>query len=210
MSQFSIQNFQFQAVILAAGNYPQHPIPLQVLSKAHTVVCCDSAAQRFIAEGGTPTAIVGDGDSLSEELKLQYASIWHQEDEQSTNDLSKAVRYLMQQGIKCFAIVGATGKREDHTIGNISLLIEYMRQGADVCMFTDNGVFIPCHNHSAFEVTIGQQVSIFNFGATGFKSEGLKYPIYDFTNWWQGTLNEAVSSQVTIDATGDYLVFLTY
>jgi thiamine pyrophosphokinase len=153
---------------------------------------------------------VGDGDSLSEELKLQYASIWHQEDEQSTNDLSKAVRYLMQQGVKCFAIVGATGKREDHTIGNISLVIEYMRQGADVCMFTDNGVFIPCHNHSTFEVSIGQQVSIFNFGATAFKSEGLKYPIYDFTNWWQGTLNEAVSSQVTIEATGDFLVYLTY
>ena len=77
-------------------------------------------------------------------------------------------------------------------------------------MFTDYGFFIPCNGKSLFIVSVGQQVSIFNFGAKEFKSQGLKYPIYDFTNWWQGTLNEAVSEQVNIEAKGDYLVYLTY
>lgn len=203
-------NSQCSAVILAAGSYPVHCIPLQILRNAETVVCCDSAAQRYLADGGTPSAIVGDGDSLPQELKERYAAIWHQEAEQETNDLSKAVRYLMQQGKRQIAIVGATGKREDHTLGNISLLIEYMRQGADVRMFTDNGVFIPCRGTSTFNVFIGQQISIFNFGATGFKSEGLKYPLYDFTNWWQGTLNEAVNETTTISADGDWLIYFPY
>ena len=30
----------------------------------------------------------------------------------------------------------------------------------------------------------------------------------DFTNWWQGTLNEATSNRFTIQCTGEYLVFL--
>ncbi len=197
-------------VILAAGNYPEHEIPLRILQEAETVVCCDSAAERYLAEGNVPTAIVGDGDSLSEELKLQYASIWHHEVEQDTNDLSKAMRFLTRQGIKQFAILGATGKREDHTLGNISLLIDFMQQGLDVQMFTNHGVFIPCQGQRSFQVEIGQQVSIISFGAQGFKAQGLKYPLHDFTNWWQGTLNEATETEVTIYAQGDYLVYLVY
>ena len=197
-------------VILAAGDYPVHEIPLRILSEAKDIVCCDSAAEKFLAMGGKPTAIVGDGDSLTKGLKQLYVDILHQEKEQETNDLSKAVHYLMGMGKKRIAIVGATGKREDHTLGNISLLIEYMRQGAEVQMFTDYGVFIPCSGKSTFNVSIGQQVSIFNFGATDFKSQGLKYPIYDFSNWWQGTLNEATAHQLIVEATGDYLVYLPY
>ena len=197
-------------VILAAGNYPEHEIPLRILQEAETVVCCDSAAERYLAEGNVPTAIVGDGDSLSEELKLQYASIWHHKVEQDTNDLSKAMRFLTRQGIKQFAILGATGKREDHTLGNISLLIDFMQQGLDVQMFTNHGVFIPCQGQRSFQVEIGQQVSIISFGAQGFKAQGLKYPLHDFTNWWQGTLNEATETEVTIYAQGDYLVYLVY
>ena len=201
---------KWNAVILAAGTYPEHELPLQILANAETVVCCDGAAARYLAEGGQPTAIVGDGDSLPQSLKEQYAHLLHLESEQETNDLSKAVRYLMQRGQRQIAIVGATGQREDHTLGNISLLVEYMRQGADVRMFTDHGMFIPCSGKCTFHVQVGQQISLFSFGATGFKAEGLKYPLYDFTNWWQGTLNEATGEQVTIEAAGYYLVFLPY
>jgi thiamine pyrophosphokinase len=38
----------------------------------------------------------------------------------------------------------------------------------------------------------------------------LRYPLYDFTNWWQGTLNECIKKVITIDADGDYLLFLNY
>jgi thiamine pyrophosphokinase len=38
----------------------------------------------------------------------------------------------------------------------------------------------------------------------------LKYPLYDFTAWWQGTLNEAVEPQVTFRGEGDYLLFIAY
>jgi len=204
------EDTQSHVVVLAAGSYPTHNLPLQILANAEQVVCCDSAAERFIAEGGNPAAIVGDGDSLPQELKEQYAHLLHLEVEQETNDLSKAVRYLLRQGKTRITILGATGKREDHTLGNISLLMEYMRQGADVRMFTDCGMFIPCRDDQTFEVTPGQQVSIFCFGANHLHAEGLKYPLYDFSSWWQGTLNEAIASLVTIHAQGDYLVYLPY
>ena len=166
-----------EAVILANGDYPTHPIPLQILTNAPYIVCCHI---------------------------LHYIS------DQETNDQTKAVNFLLSQGKKNIAIVGATGKREDHTLGNISLLIDYMRTGAHVRMLTDYGIFIPCHDTCSFPSQPGQQISIINFGAHNLRGEGLVYPLSDFTNWWQGTLNESTETEFSIHAEGEYLVVINY
>ena len=196
------------AIILANGDYPSADVPVQLLKEAPYVVCCDGGANEYIEKGYTPDIIIGDGDSLSEENRRLYADLIHHNPDQETNDQTKAIQFLLSQGKKRIAIVGATGKREDHTIGNISLLMEYMRMGVEVCMYTDYGVFVPCKDTCVFECRPGQQVSIFNFTAKGLKSKGLAYPIYDFTSWWQGTLNRCTDTSFTIEAEGEYLVFL--
>ena len=201
---------QIEAVILANGDYPSNEKPLQILEEAPFVVCCDGGANEYIAKGHLPNIIIGDGDSLSEENRLKHVSLLHHIPDQETNDQTKAVQYLLAQGKRKIAIVGATGKREDHTIGNVSLLMEYMRMGAVVRSYTDYGVFIPCKDTCTFNCNIGQQVSIFNFTAKNLQSEGLAYPIYDFTSWWQGTLNECTDTSFTIKAEGEYLLFINY
>ena len=90
-------------------------------------------------------------------LKERYASLIHSEAEQETNDLSKAFRFCLSQERKRITIMGATGKREDHTIGNVSLLADYMEQ-AEVSMMTDYGIFVPIREDSMFESYIGQQI----------------------------------------------------
>lgn len=204
------EHYTPDAVILANGEYPTHELPLRILSESAFVVCCDGAANEYIARGHTPDIIIGDGDSLSPDNKIRFAPIMLQIADQETNDQTKVVQYLQSKGYKKIAIVGATGKREDHTLGNISLLIDYMKSGIEVRTFTDYGVFIPVKDSQTFASHAGQQVSILNFGAKGLKGEGLVYPLSDFSNWWQGTLNEATSNEFTIHCTGDYLVFLTY
>lgn len=202
--------YPFEAVIVAGGDYPTSEQALQVLHNAPYVVCCDGAADRYIAIDHVPDAIVGDGDSISAYNRTKYATLLHIVAEQETNDQTKAVRFLLEQGKRRIAIVGATGRREDHTIGNISLLIEYARAGAQVRSFTDHGVFIPCNGDTTLKCRKGQQVSIFSITAKNLSAEGLLYPIYDFNNWWQGTLNECTGEQFTIHAEGEYLLFVNY
>ena len=199
-----------EAVILANGDYPAAPVPLKILSTAPFVVCCDGGANSYIEQGHTPDVIIGDGDSLRPEYASQYAHIVTKVSEQESNDQTKAVNYLLAQGKRNIAIVGATGRREDHTIGNISLLIEYARKGAHVRTYTDHGVFIPCNGSTTLQTEAGQQLSIFSIGARIDRAEGLLYPIYNFTNWWQGTLNECTGTSVRIEAEGEFLIFLTY
>ena len=205
---FSLRDFVPQAVVLANGEWPSEEIVRQWISRTSYVVCCDGAAAKANEARIAPDAIVGDGDSLSEEMKRKYAGILHLEREQETNDLTKAVRYLKSRGVSRISILGATGKREDHALGNISLLVHYLQCGVFAVMPTAYGVFIPCRDSMAFAVGKGRQVSVFNFGATHIKFGNLKYRGYDFDMFWQGTLNEAVADTVEIIATGVYLVYL--
>ena len=205
-----MKNDMFDAVIVAGGEFPTAPQPLEILQGAQYVVCCDGAADRYIATGHVPDAIVGDGDSISAENRGKFAQLLHIIAEQESNDQTKAVRFLMEHGKRRIAIVGATGRREDHTIGNISLLIEYARAGCDVRSFTDHGVFIPCNGTTTHKCRKGQQVSIFSITAKEMSAQGLLYPIYDFNNWWQGTLNECTGEEFTIKAKGEYLLFINY
>lgn len=137
---------EVEAVVLANGEYPTASLPLHILESAPYVVCCDGGADEYIRQGHIPNLIIGDGDSICEENRRKYGHLLHCISEQETNDQTKAVSYLLSQGKRRIAIVGATGRREDHTLGNISLLMDYMRAGADVCTYTDYGVFIPCRD----------------------------------------------------------------
>ena len=199
---------EIEVVILAEGDYPTHELPLSILNSCDKVICCDGAANTYINIGKLPLATIGDGDSINEELKSKLNFIFVPD--QETNDLTKAINYAKDLGYKNIAILGATGKRECHTIGNISLLMEYKKMGLNVTMFTDYCSIFPCKDYICIDSKVGQQISIINFGATNLTSEGLRYPIYDFTALWQGTLNECTSEKCSIKADGEFLVILDY
>lgn len=207
-----IYAFEPQAVVVDAGQFPTDAVPLRLLDGCSKVVCCDSAADKLLDSGREPYRIVGDLDSLSPAVRRKYAKRLVHIDDQETNDQTKAVTYVANElGLKSIAIVGATGLREDHTLGNISLLIDYMRLGLTARIFTDYGVFVPCQGTASFKCPPGTQVSVFNFGATGLRADGLKWQLRDFGSWWQGTLNETTSDRFTVTAAeGCYLIFVNY
>lgn len=199
---------EFDAVVLAAGDFPTHSLPLAILAKATYLCCCDGAAAECIDRGYTPDAIIGDGDSLSPDLKQQYTDIFHEVHEQDDNDLSKATRHCMRLGMRHIAYLGATGKREDHALGNISLMVRYLKNMAiQPTMITDHGLFTPAYKDSTFESWPGQQISIFNFGCSQIKSKGLKWQSYAYEQWWQGTLNESLGEKIEFHANAYYMVF---
>ena len=195
-----------QALILADGAFPTTHARQELLKVAPVIICCDGAVGKLLDFGREPVAIVGDMDSISPELKAQLADRIHQETEQETNDLTKAVNYCISQGYDEIAILGATGLREDHTLGNIALLADYAQKLKSVCLLTDygridafrSGMSVDDYNapgldamapevcttrNGAFTVARfqsfqGQQVSIFSLTPESkISSLGLKYPL---------------------------------
>ena len=200
-------------VILANGTFPTHPVPLARLCDADMIICCDGAAEKLVANGLEPGIIIGDLDSVSPELKERYGNILVQDTDQDTNDLTKAVNWCVSAGIREVTILGATGIREDHTLGNISLLADYSTR-IDAVMLTDTGSIRVYDRGVIIDSHPGQQVSLFSIDPSlKVTSSGLKYPLDNLTlhSWWRGTLNEAIANTFSLDFnSGKVIVFLGY
>ena len=189
-------------VILAAGDFPQAEAPLAALHAADLRICCDSAAEGLTAYGLAPDRIVGDLDSLSPVCRERWHDRILRIAEQDDNDLTKAFRLALTLDPSRITILGATGRREDHSLGNVSLLLDYAREAAcPVEMLTDYGRFTAIFDTATLPARPGQQISIFAFDNTlKIESAGLKYPTGSvrFDTLWKATLNEALSDAFTL------------
>ena len=202
-----------KTVILADGSFPKHEIPLGYLKNADRIICCDGSAENLLKAGMEPEAIVGDLDSLKKDIERRFSDRLFKDKSQETNDLTKAVKWCSERGYKDIVIVGATGKREDHTLGNISLLAEYAKE-VNVVMVTDTGILFPFFKSCKVSSFPGQQVSVFSIDPeTGITSTGLKYKLKKMKlhNWWRATLNEATGDSFELSfAGGPLIVYLKF
>lgn len=201
-------------VIICDGVFPKSEYPRYLIRTADFIICCDGALVKFLrnskaifGEQRLPDLVIGDMDTLSESMQKKYADIIVKEDEQEHNDQTKAVRWALNnlEGVESIYIIGATGGRADHTIGNAALLMEYTRMfdlyGINIESVTDNGTIFPINDTTEFDCGTGREVSIFTPDNTlRIKSEGLMYPTDDvvFDNWWKATLNKSVSDTVKL------------
>lgn len=198
-------------VIVANGRFPSAELPLRLLKEAKTIIACDGAVKTLYEKGIHPDAIVGDLDSIPADLRKRYADQIHHVEDQEINDLSKSIRFAHAQGYREVLILGATGLREDHTLGNISLLMDYAHLFKRVEMLSDYGLFTPILETTTFASYPGQQISIFVLYPEGeISTEGLRWPICQrkLTSWWQGTLNEALGNQFTVTLSPDCRVII--
>lgn len=204
-------------VIICDGSFPRTEYPRYLIRTADFIICCDGALKKFIRNSkaifGTerlPDRVIGDMDSLPESLRKKYSDIIVKIDEQEHNDQTKAFRWAMEnlEGMESITILGATGEREDHTIGNISLLMEYARMydlegaGIQVQMITDHATVVAVTDTVEMDCGEGRQISIFSPDNTlKIKSEGLRWKTDDvvFDNWWKATLNRAVQDNICLE-----------
>ncbi len=202
-------------VIICDGDFPKTEYPRYLIRCADYIICCDGALKKFIrnsaavfGEERLPDLVIGDMDTLPAGLQKKYADIIVKETEQEHNDQTKAVRWALNniQGVENIHIIGATGGRTDHTIGNISLLMEYTRMFSlgEITLeaVSDEGIFFPINDTIEFDCGIGRKVSIFSpDNSLRIKSEGLEYPTDEvvFDNWWKATLNVAVRDTVRLE-----------
>lgn len=192
-------------VILANGLFPSRQKTRDILTGAEKIICCDGAANKLTDFGLSPHLVIGDLDSLSPELKVQYATILIEDGDQESNDLTKAVHYCMDQGFPSVTILGATGLREDHTLGNISLMLEYY-PGIEVQMISDFGIFFLVHSGEQVDSHAGEKISIFSMdNRVKVTASGLKFPLNDLqlSRWYTASLNEATAESFVLDFSSD-------
>ncbi len=209
-----------EAVIICNGDFPKKEYPRELLRRADVIICCDGALEAFLRnrdrifkDRRDPDAVIGDMDSLSGRLIKEYSRIAVREEEQETNDQTKAFRYLLARHpeVRTVHILAATGKREAHTVGNLGLLMEYARlygasgdpgeDGIYVDAVSDYSTTFALTDSCELFVGQGRPVSIFSpDNSLNIRSEGLVWQTGGvvFDNWWQATLNRASSDLIRL------------
>ena len=200
-------------VVLANGEFPKHDIPLHELDIAGSIICCDGAVESLINYGKRPQAIVGDFDSIPQKFKEDLVKILVHRPDQSENDLRKSLKWVEANGGKSVTILGASGKREDHLLGNIFSILQFDTQ-MDMVMITNYGRFYTVHESQVFDGIKGQQVSLFSVDQSiKITTDGLEYPLQNeaLPTLYEGTLNAMVDDQFSINIShGQILVYCAF
>lgn len=202
-------------VIICDGQFPRTEYPRYLIRTADLIICCDGALRKFIrnskavfGEERCPDLVIGDMDTLALSWQEKYSDIIIKETEQEHNDQTKAVRWVLANipEAENIYILGSTGGRPDHTIGNLSLLMEYTRMfdlhGISIEAVADEGTMFAVNDTIEFDCGTGRSVSIFSpDNSLRIRSEGLEYPTDDviFDNWWKATLNRASQDNVKLE-----------
>lgn len=196
-----------RVAIIAAGSFPRTEYPRYLISSADVVICCDSALSAAEKHGIAPDVVIGDLDSVCRRALARFkGNVVHVPD-QDTNDLTKAFDYVMSEipDVESIDILGATGRSEAHTIGNISLLMDYAERydlsSIPVQMVSDYSTIFAVSDSCELHVGRDRKVSIFSPDPTlRIKSSGLQWPLDDvvFDNWWKGTLNRASQDAINL------------
>jgi thiamine pyrophosphokinase len=179
-SHHVIRDEQEPALIIANGESCNFELIGQLLEWSPLVVVLDSAIDRVLDLGIKVDVLLGDFDRdfdpkfyLEKQFPLE---IIYAPDQEKT-DLEKALNYLINRGFPAANIVWATGKRADHTMTNLTNIVQY-RDKIKVVVLDDHSKVFLLPNHYEKWYPAGTIISLIPIGTvTGISTENLKYPL---------------------------------
>ncbi len=146
-------------------------------NRADKIIACDAAYSELKSRGITPDIVLGDFDSLGyyPENAIKFPV------EKDMTDGELAIEYAAENGFDEIDITSFGGKREDHFLGNLSLLIIAAEKGMKAVGYTNFSkiVYLEKGKH-VYQAGLGTTVSLFTFERCFVKeSKGLKYPYHE-------------------------------
>jgi thiamine pyrophosphokinase len=202
-----------KAVILCDGDIPQKQVIECDLSDTDLFIAADGGASRAKELGFQPDVIIGDLDSYT--VIGNEKALLIQDEDQETNDLEKALSYAKKKSATSVTVFGATGKRLDHTLKNLSVLLQFDSRFDSVIFIDDYAELKVIHSPFRESFEIGTIISLFPLSGKveGITTTGLKYPLNNEAlenGIRDGSSNEAVEKTVEIEFKKGDLLLLTH
>lgn len=202
-----------KAVILCDGHIPQKTIIQNELSGSEFLIAADGGANQAHELNFIPDVIIGDLDSYRVTGKEKALII--KDEDQETNDLEKALRYALQKYATEIIVFGATGKRLDHTLKNLSVLLQYDSKFDSIILVDDYVTMKIIQSPFKESFNVGAIISLFPLSGKveGITTKGLKYPLNDEAlenGVRDGSSNEAIEETVEIKFKKGDLLLLTH
>lgn len=193
-----------KAILICNGNAPSESFLKKIVKNYNSVACADGGANLAYRFGIQPDFIIGDLDSIEENVKDFFkrkgVEIIYDSDQNST-DIEKAVKFLIHRGYVSIDIISAIGDRLDHNLGNLSVLVNYHGRARLKIIDEKTEVFFATGKFS-FKANKGDIISLIPLGRKVFisKTIGLKFKLQNesLTFSGRGVSNVATAKRVLI------------
>ncbi|MCD8300690.1 MAG: thiamine diphosphokinase [Clostridiales bacterium] len=154
------------------------------------VISVDSGLHFCLMAGIMPDVILGDFDSAYSSVVEYYRGLCPERmitfsPEKDETDTELAIDWAIKNGFSRISILGATGNRLDHELGNIQLMKKAMDAGVE-CSLVDSHNLIRMIRGGmriSRDGQFGKYVSVIPFTpeVTGLTLRGFRYEVNDFT-----------------------------
>ena len=202
-----------KAVIISGGSIDREYVLSVFKEKKFEIIIAADAGLDFLHnENIEPTHIVGDFDSLPQGILDDYMGnpnvkvrIFNPIKDKTDTEI--AVNLAIELDASEIWIMGGTGGRIDHTIGNIQTMMIPLKKRIP-CILADDQNEIQLIDHSgviAKSNVFGKYISFIPFGGSvkGLTITGVKYPLNNFTLLPEGSLG--ISNEIV-----DELAFISF
>ena len=150
------------------------------------ILAADSGMEFLKREDIVPDVSIGDFDSVKAEaveLFQKYETVEFRQLNpiKDDTDTEYAIRYAIAHGASEITLLGATGTRMDHVLGNISLLGIGLEQKVPITILdANNRIRMADHSLEILKTEqFGKYVSLIPYSekVTGLTLKGMKYPL---------------------------------
>lgn len=158
----------------------------QVLKDVDFLICADGGANNAILSGCMPDLLIGDLDSILPEnlnrCENAGCGIQRYPSEKDETDLELALTRAEEQarfvGQTDIWLYGATGKRIDHFLGNVALMLAYAKKGYRIRLVDPEHEIWILLGRELIRGTLGQEISLITLSEKAIvTTEGLYYPL---------------------------------
>jgi len=186
-----------KAILIAGGNVSDYD--KLYINENDYVICADSGYDRAKKLGIIPDVVIGDMDSVkSTEIKSEKIVYPTRKD---YTDSELIMEYAKNNGFDELILLGFIGTRMDHTITNLSLLLNYSE--SDAVIINENNEIRLARDKNIIKGKKGDIVSIIPFGGDlrGIFTHNLEYTLKNenlYLGFGRGVSNVMTSDECTI------------
>lgn len=183
---------QDSILIIANGELPQKSMFNELSDWANCIIAVDGGCNICFDYNIHPHFVIGDLDSISSNVRahLHDTEIIHIHD-QHRHDMDKAFDFAASLNPTEIKVIGAFGKRFDHSIANL-LLLQTAQYKYTIDFIDDYGQLSLVREDIELKLSVNRTISLFSFlPVKGLTLEGVKYPLLNqnFPNGFNGLSN---------------------
>lgn len=187
---------QSGVTLVGGGGFGAQDLRRAVQLAPH-LVAADGGANRLLALGAAPSAVLGDMDSISAPARAAFGDVLHRLPAQDDTDFDKCLRAIEAP----FVIgLGFAGARVDHGLAALAGLLR--RPNLPVFLLGARDVVFLAPPRLTLALPRGTRLSLFPMGAVQGRSTGLDWPIGGISFAPDGTIgtsNRVSDGAVTLE-----------